>query len=131
MKLLRTVILFCFVITQSLIADEKTTVLQVKGFGSSHADAVQSALIQAVKQAKGVNIDSKKTHLKSIKEKALSSNETNSHSVEVDSLSNSEVKEATKGFIKEYRVVNSSQNDDREWEVDLEVTLLDYKTPWS
>ena len=123
------VLLYIFLSSTLLFADEQVTILEVEGFGVSHNEAIQNGLIQALKQAKGVTIESQKTFAKSLRQKSTSNDGINSHQVEVNALSKGVVKEATQGLINEYRVIDSRKISVGEWEVTLAVKMLRYKTP--
>jgi curli biogenesis system outer membrane secretion channel CsgG len=120
----------CVVLSPNLLfADEQVTILEVEGFGISRNEAIQNGLIQALKQAKGVTIESQKTFAKSLREKSTSQDGNNSHQVEIHALSEGVVREITQGLINEYRVIDSQKISGGEWEVTLAVKMLRYKTP--
>jgi curli biogenesis system outer membrane secretion channel CsgG len=118
-----------FILPNTLLADEKVTILEVKGFGSTMSTAVQNGLIEALKQAKGVNIDSRKEFTKNIRKTSISTDHSNSHTVKVNTHSQRIVKEATQGLIQEYRITDSHEIELGQWEVDLAVKMIRYKTP--
>lgn len=111
------------------IAGGQTTIIQVDGYGTSYSEAIQRGLIEALKQAKGVSIDSQQAFAKSILEHNVSKDGHNSSKVKVSSLSQGIVKEATRGLINGYKVVDSQRISPGEWNVKLEVTMLRYTTP--
>ncbi len=112
-----------------LFAVQTITTVQVKGFGVTRGEAIQNALIEALKQTKGVSINSKKAFSKRIQQKNVSINQENSRKIAVHSLSQNAVKEATKGLINSYRILNAKKDDNREWNVKLLVKILGYKSP--
>jgi len=120
----------CFILLPPLSkASEEISILYVDGFGASQSIAIQNALIEALKQSKGVTIDSKKIFEKKLREKSLSQENFSSHEVEINARHQSSVKEATKGLVQEYKVTNSSRISGNEWQVKLAVKLTRYKTP--
>lgn len=122
--------LVCVVLLPTvLLADEQVTILEIDGFGVTRSEAIQNGLVEALKQAKGVSIDSQKAFAKSIHQKSLSDNGQHSQQVEINSLSENLVKEATQGLINEYRIVDAIEREMGDWEVKLEVKMLQYKTP--
>ena len=124
------VLFLCIFLSPALLfADEQVTILEVEGFGISYNEAIQNGLIQALKQAKGLTIESQKTFAKSLREKSTSKDGNNSHQVEIHALSEGIVREATQGLINEYRVIDSQKISAGEWEVTLAVKMLRYKTP--
>lgn len=112
-----------------LFADEEVTILEVQGVGSTLGEAVQNGLIEAVKQSKGVNIESQKVFVKKIRETSLSADESSSYNLKIDEHSQSLVREATQGLVQEYRIVESSPVSHDEWIAKLSVKLVHYKTP--
>lgn len=120
--------LFFFSVT--LNAETLTKTIVVEGYGVSYADAIKNGLIESLKQAKGVSIDSQKTYVKSIKERAVSTADNgSSREVEVDKQMLHRVREATEGVINQYSIINSQNDGDGQWNVRLEVRLSQYKTP--
>ncbi len=128
MKQLLFILFFVF-IPNFLLAVQTTTTVQVKGFGITRGEAIQNALIEALKQTKGVSIDSKKAFSKRIQQKNISINQKNSRKIAVHSLSQSAVKEATKGLINSYRILDVQKAGNHEWNVKLLVKILGYKSP--
>jgi len=110
-------------------ATEEISIIYVDGYGISQGVAIQNALIEAIKQTKGVEINSQKVFAKKIQEKSVSHKGGNSHEVKISAKHQSLVKEATKGLIHEYRVTDSTKINTNEWEVKLAVKLVRYKTP--
>lgn len=121
--------LLILLVPDLLFADEKITVLEVKGSGVSRSKAIQNGLIQALKQTEGVSIDVQKRITKSLLQKSRSQDKNKSNQVEVSSLSEGVVKEVTQGIIHEYRVLDAKKITDGEWEATLAVKMLRYKTP--
>ncbi|BHH84443.1 CsgG/HfaB family protein [Desulforhopalus sp. 52FAK] len=112
-----------------LLAENEVQIFEINGTGITRSEAIQNGLIDALQQAKGVTIDARKTFAKSIQQINRSGTETNAQQVMVSSMSSGLVKEATRGVIQEYRVLEASQDDTGEWLALLEVTLHRYKTP--
>jgi len=129
MKFNLVLFLCMFFLPTLLFADEQVTILEVEGFGVSHNEAIQNGLIQALKQAKGVTIESQKTFAKSLREKSTSKDGKNSHQVDIHTLTEGVVREATQGLINGYKVVDSQKIGAGEWKVTLAVKMLRYKTP--
>ena len=126
----KSLIVICIILLQTIMfAGEKITIVDVKGYGLTRAEAVQDGLIEAIKQTKGVNIKSQKTFAKNISQNRTSINGVNSSKVKIKSLSQKEVQEATQGLVKEYRIINEQRISDREFEVELSVKMVEYKTP--
>ncbi|MDA7817976.1 hypothetical protein N9A28_07285 [Sulfurimonas sp.] len=127
---MRKLLLICiFCLPAFLTAGEQVTVVEVNGFGISRDEAVQNALVEALKQAKGVSIDSKKMFSKNIRQNSVSQNGESSKNLDIASMSQKRVKEATKGIINEYRILDTRKISASEYEVDLAVKILKYKSP--
>jgi len=129
MKRLALLVLCIFFAPTLLLGEDEVQVFDISGTGITRSDAIQNGLIEALQQAKGVTIDSRKSFAKSIQQINRSGSEMDSQQVKVSSLSSGLVKEATRGVIQQYRVVEASQDDTGEWLALLEVTLHRYKTP--
>ena len=110
-------------------AGQKITIVDVKGYGLTRSEAIQDGLIEALKQSKGVNIKSKKSFAKNISQHRASVNGVNKSKVEVKSLSQKEIQEATQGLIREYRIINDQRISQNQYEVELSVKMIEYKTP--
>ncbi len=109
-------------------ASIKTTYLIVEGSGMSRTIAIRNALIEAVKQTNGVAISSKRVYAKAIKEAAISLDGQSSHGISISEKSQKRIKEATRGFIRKYRIIDS-RKEGSEWIVKLRIKMLRYKTP--
>lgn len=129
MKNILWVLLGLFILPLPGFAAGQSTILEVEGFGLTRSQAVQNGLIEAVKQAKGVSIDSQKAFARMIREKSVSKNGNNTHKIQVSKENQSLVMEATQGLIHGYQILDSTKTQEGDWRVALEVTLLRYKTP--
>ena len=126
----KSLIVICIILLQTILfAGEKITIIDVKGYGLTRVEAIQDGLIESMKQTKGVNIKSQKSFAKNILQNRTSINGVNSSKVKIKSLSQKEVQEATQGLVKEYRIINEQRLSDREFEVELSVKMVEYKTP--
>jgi len=123
------ILLVFFLAPAVVLADATVTVLEVTGTGVSRNEAIQNGLVEAIKQAKGVKIDSRKSYIKKIQENSRAKDGQNEHNVGINKLTISQVKEMTKGLINEYRVINERKNADGDWQITLTVKMLSYKTP--
>ncbi len=112
-----------------LFAGGQTTVIEVEGFGMTHSEAIQNGLIEALKQTRGVTIDSQQVFAKKIRQESVSEDGHNSRKIEVSARNQNSVREATRGLIHEYRIMDSEKKGDGDWEVTLAVKTLRYKTP--
>ena len=120
-----------FIVTSSAVfAETFIETIVVDGYGTSRNSAVQSALIEALKQSEGVSIDSQRSYAKSIEEDAVSSADGEaSYDVVIADRMQQKIKEATSGVIDHYRIVDSRKDGDGQWIVQVEVSLSKYKTP--
>lgn len=111
-----------------LSAKIETRYLTVEGSGSTRAAAVKNALIEAVKQTKGVKISSKRDYYKGIRQTAISIDGDSTHAVSISERSRKLITEATRGFIRNYSIVDSYQ-DGGEWVVKIQIAMKRYRTP--
>ncbi len=111
-----------------LFAKVQTTYLVVEGSGHTRSSAVRNALIEAIKQTKGVAISARRAYVKSIKEMGVSIDGQSSHGVAISQRSAKRIQEATRGFIRGYRVVDSYK-EGGEWIVKVKIKMLKYKSP--
>ena len=115
-------IFFIIFIPTFLLSATKIITIEVDGFGSTRDEALQNALIEAVKQSDGVSINSKKVFYKNIKQQSsLVSNKIN-----INKQSNYNIQEATKGLINQYRIINTKKIASNEYRVKTIVKLLKY-----
>jgi len=112
-----------------MLASQTITTIKCKGYGVTRNDAIQNALIEALKQTKGVSIDSRKEFAKKIQQKNESINQNNSRKIAIHSLSQSNIKEATRGLIDNYRIIDDRKISSNEWRVILLVKILGYRSP--
>lgn len=130
MKKLLILLILVGGISSSLHAEVNTKIISVKGHGTSYSEAVQNSLIEALKQIEGVSINSHQEYSKLIQEHAFSKNEqSSSHEIEVNKNVQGVVSEATQGLISGYSVIDSKDNGDGEWLVEVEVHVSEYETP--
>lgn len=112
-----------------LFAEVETEKIRALGYGVSANTAIQEALIESLKQRKGVNIDSIRTFKNDISEYAKSIDGQSTNEVEINKLIQSKVTEITTGIIHRYRIIENRKNSDNEWEAELEIIFKKYKTP--
>ena len=122
------ILLLLFLFPLFLFGKIQTTYLVTEGSGSTRASAVRNALIEAVKQTQGVAISAKRAYSKSIKESGISIDGDSSHGVSITEHSVKKIKEATRGFIRNYRIVDSYKQAG-EWIIKVRIKMLKYKTP--
>ncbi len=100
----------------------------VEGVGATKSQAIKNALIEVIKETNGVSISSSRSYNKKIQETGISVNSDSSHSMYVSENSQQRIKEATRGFIRSYSIVDSYQ-DAGEWHVKVRIKHLRYKVP--
>jgi curli biogenesis system outer membrane secretion channel CsgG len=125
---IRLFIIFSLFYSMSVYADIEEEVVRVVGRGGTVELAVKSALIEGVKQRKGVEVSSSR----SFGENFQAGKET--HNTEVDRKTssnttfNSIIKTATSGNIQKYDVVDTKK-EGKYWLVTLDITFKKYVTP--
>lgn len=117
------------ILSNLLFGATKTTTLEVDGFGVSRYEAIQDALVEAIKQSKGVSIKSKRIFTKRLEQKSSSNNSLVKNDINLKKLSKKNIKETTDGLISEYRILNAKEVSSNEWRVKVIVKMLKYITP--
>ena len=125
---MKNIFILCLFLSVSLFAKIQTTYLVVDGIGQTKTAAIKNALIEAINQTQGIKITSKREYLKVINETGSLSVGESRHSISISEKSKKLITEATRGFIKNYSIVNSSKNSNT-WNVKLKIKTLKYKTP--
>jgi curli biogenesis system outer membrane secretion channel CsgG len=125
-KITLLVLLTVSSIASANIEVEKVTVI---GYGSTKGESIQSGLIEAIKQRKGVSIDSIATLEKTMIDENLSLNSIDFQISEFNQNVFNKIKEATSGVISEYDIISITRNVENEWEAELEIIFKKYKTP--
>ena len=111
-----------------LFAKIETSYLQVEGVGRTKSEALTNALIEVIKQTKGVAIDTKRAYIKSVSELGVMVDGRGSHGVSISEESTQAITEATKGFIQNYSIVDSYK-EGSDWVVRVRVAMKRYKAP--
>lgn len=111
-----------------LFAGEEVQVINIEGYGVTRSEAVQSGLIEVVKQAKGVSIDAQKSFEKKITQNITSINGVPDKDISINNQTNSLVNEVTRGLIKSYEVLEY-RKDGNGFVADMTVTISSYQTP--
>jgi len=124
-KLLVLLLLF----STSLFAEVEIEKVRVLGYGVSANTAIQEALIESLKQRKGISINSIRTFENDILEYAESIDGQSSSEVEINKLMQSKITETTQGIIHNYRIIENNKVAENEWEAELEIVFKKYKTP--
>ncbi|ARU59146.1 curli production assembly/transport outer membrane lipoprotein CsgG [Oleiphilus messinensis] len=112
-----------------VVAETIEREILVDGFGASFNVATQNALIESVKQANGVSIDSQKIYTKAIKEQSVVSADESTHDVSINNDSLYNIKESTQGTINSYEIVQADNTEVDQWHVQVKVVLVEYVTP--
>jgi curli biogenesis system outer membrane secretion channel CsgG len=129
-NMLNKIILIYFLaisgIASANVEVEKVTVF---GYGNTRAQAVQSGLIEAIKQRKGVSIDVVRNYERQMNKQSFSINDIDVNITKFSNESNNSIKEVTSGTVQKYNIINLAKNNDNEWEAQLEIVFKKYKTP--
>ncbi|MDT9545740.1 MAG: CsgG/HfaB family protein [Chlorobium phaeovibrioides] len=105
------------------------TQVEITGYGATRQEAVREALTEAIRQNNGVRISSEKEYAKN---DFLLAEPGDSMAVmpETDMrLVASDVREASKGTVRQYRVMDARQLEDGRWEARLLVAFTHYRSP--
>lgn len=126
--MLRQFFLTILLICSFLYAKEDVTIVQTTGVGLSRVEAVQSALKEAIKQTKGISFDTV-DHVFSSKYQSSYANSNGYSSDYIAKSTQSLIKDATKGIVNSYKILEERQEKNGDWFVKIEAKLLNYKSP--
>jgi len=117
---LKTLILLFFINVSLVFAGgiQEATVTSV-GYGSTENEAIQDALIEALGQIKGKQIDSEKI----LQTKRL----IKSGKEDLTKLSNKKISEATKGVVSNYKILNMKKTDEGLFKTKIKATIAVYE----
>lgn len=114
----------------SMVAVANDEVREVSGFGVTRNEAVVNALLEALQQTQGANLQGTETLRSQLSELSVS---TNDESVDIQSMSAQQqglVQKTTGGRIKSYSILNlRPASAGSGWEALLEVVIPVYETP--
>jgi curli biogenesis system outer membrane secretion channel CsgG len=127
-RLLPLWVLACLV-AGPVCAQNITRSVEVEGFGGSYEAAVQNGIVEALRQVKGVRIDSVKESVSRMRISGDSAGRESSADVSVDDQFDQSLWEATAGYAHAYEVLNKAETEPGDWRVDLRVSISDYQTP--
>jgi len=123
------VCLMACLFTCSTHAQVVTVNRSTEGYGTSYDEAIQNALIEAVKQEKGLKLDVLREMTSAIAQQSVVQDGVTAKSTVVAKEAQKHVEEATKGLIKGYSVTSCEKTPDGDWKAVLEVQFAQYKTP--
>jgi curli biogenesis system outer membrane secretion channel CsgG len=124
------IILICFLAISGVVsADVEVEKVTVFGYGNTRVEAVQSGLIEAIKQRKGVSIDVVRDSVRQMNKIFFSVNDVDVNMTDFSNKSNSNIKEITSGTVQKYSILSLAKNNDNEWETQLEITFKKYRAP--
>jgi curli biogenesis system outer membrane secretion channel CsgG len=129
-NMLNKIILICFLAISGIVsADVEVEKVAVFGYGNTRVQAIQSGLIEAIKQRQGVSIDVVRDYERQMNKQSFSVNEVDVNITDFSNKSNNNIKEITSGTIQNYNILNLAKNNDNEWEAQLEIVFKKYRTP--
>ncbi len=122
----KNILILSIFLSSLVFADVKY--VTTTGYGSTKTEAVTEALTEAIKQTKGVSINSKKEYILGVNNSARSENDENFQSTKIEESFRKKIKEKTSGMIDGYDIV-SIEKDNNEYRVSVKVGIYEYKTP--
>ena len=131
MKIILNIFISFFVFSCALYAQEGTRIEKInqyQGYGIDKQEALQNALIEAVRQKNGAYVQSVKKLFHSNSKKYRSDGEHSVNSVALDTNMKKDIRIATSGFIDNYEIV-SMQKDMDGYEAVIQVKTLQYRAP--
>lgn len=109
-----------------LLADIKY--ITVTGYGTTKKSALDESLSEAIRQTKGVSINSQKEYIQAVTNVARSFNDENFQSTKINESFKKKIKEKTSGLIDGYEIL-SIQKEDNDFRATVKVGIYEYKTP--
>lgn len=133
MKKLYMLLLVVALVCPKVFSAPKTIVRQTKGQGVTREQAINSALYQAVAQAKGIAVSSGRYNLGFQSTGMGFDTQDTRKSIEIDSVS-VQTDGSTRltdiaGWVKSYEVLDEQKIDDRTYEVTIKAWVYDYEDP--
>jgi len=122
------ILLMLSLLPLALFAKIEVRYLSVEGVGNTRTQAIRDGLIEAIKQTNGVKIEAKRRYFKKIKQSGITINGDSSSGFSVSEQTQKLVREATRGFIRNYSITSANKMDG-EWHVRLRIKFKSYKTP--
>ena len=114
-----------------VLAGEGTRVEKVKevsGYGFNKTEAVQNALIEAIKQKNGAYIQSVKKVFRAYSQKSITNGAGSASQTKMQDGMSQRIKVATAGFIDNYEVVDIIKHTD-DYEAIIRIVTVEYKAP--
>lgn len=128
--MLNKIIFICFLAISGIVsADVEVEKVVVFGHGNTKGQAVQSGLIEAIKQRKGVSIDVVRNTERQMNRQSFSIDDDSVNITGFINKTDNKIKEITSGTIQNYNILNFAKINDNEWKVQLEIIFKKYKTP--
>ena len=109
-------------------AEEKLVSKVTTGIGKTKSSATRNALLEAIRQVKGVSLAEQKRISDSFKELSLSKNGQEQSTLRIDENFGQNIQQLSSGRIRSYDIINS-EHTGQHWEVEVEAQLSTYKTP--
>lgn len=111
-------------------AETVERVVEAQGTGATREAAVESALVEALKQVKGVSLEAQQECERAIRTTVRRSDGVRDvDQTNLEQESSRRVSAATKGFVRGYRVLSAEERLEGEWTAEVEVRLGEYKDP--
>jgi len=106
----------------------------VRGYGQTRSEAIQDALVEALRQNNGVDIESRRELVRETPETAppldgLAVDTLQALPEKPRTLVRDDVRESVRGSVRQYRVLDARQLEDGRWEARLLVAFTRYRSP--
>lgn len=103
--------------------------LDVKGYGETRSEAVQDALLEAIRQNQGVDLQSTRELVRELPEPVALRDSAMAVSDKPKAVVRDEVRESVRGAVRQYRVLDAHELADGRWEARVLVAFTRYKSP--
>jgi len=122
-------LLFIAFILEPALAESSVRTVEVEGTGTTREEAIRNGLLEAIKQVKGVRIESNLTGEQNLAELRVTQYGEPDLTITLSEQSQGSIQEKTRGLVQTYQVLESSMKSEGNWSCLLSVAIADYKAP--
>ncbi|TCD48317.1 penicillin-binding protein activator LpoB [Chlorobium sp. N1] len=130
MNMLKKIVLLFALVLFPLAAQAEFAVSQhdVKGYGQTRSEAVNDALLEAIRQNRGVDLQADREVVRETPER-LALADSLALPEQPTTVVRDQVRESVRGSVRQYRVLDAHELEDGRWEARLLVAFTHYKSP--
>ncbi|ABB22976.1 CsgG/HfaB family protein [Pelodictyon luteolum] len=131
MSIFKQIFLVIVILLLPILAQAEFVVsqLDVKGYGETRSEAVQDALLEAIRQNHGVDIQSKRELVRELPAPGAVTDSAMTTPDRHNAVVRDEVRESVRGAVRQYRVLEAHELAAGRWEARVLVAFTHYKSP--